>query len=98
MYEVFVEEETEAEQQRIDQEGSMSDWISRQDAIDSIADYLSKTTYTSAISHLNTAALILARVPSAQPETIRCKDCSRWCICHRSDEWYCADAERRKDG
>lgn len=52
----------------------MDDLISRQDAIDSIADYLSKTTYTSAISHLNTAALILARVPSAQPEWIPCSE------------------------
>lgn len=33
-----------------------------------------------------------------QTDIIRCKDCSRWCICHRSDEWYCADAERIKDG
>lgn len=30
-------------------------------------------------------------------EIIQCKDCSRWCICHRSDDWYCADADRRKD-
>jgi len=52
----------------------MNDLISRQAAIDAIADYLSKTTYTSAISFLNTGALILARVPSAQPE-------HRWIPC-----------------
>ena len=22
---------------------------------------------------------------------IRCKDCSNWCICHHSDNWFCAD-------
>lgn len=32
----------------------------------------------------------------AQPEIVRCKDCSRWCICHHSDNWYCADGERRE--
>lgn len=46
----------------------MNDLISRQAAIDAIADYLSKTTYTSAISFQNTGAMILARVPSAQPK------------------------------
>ena len=45
----------------------MDDLISRQAAIDAIADYLSKTTYTSAISFLNTGALILAKVPTAEP-------------------------------
>lgn len=47
----------------------MTDPIERQAAIDAIADYLSKTTYTSAISFLNTGALILAKVPSAQQYT-----------------------------
>ena len=22
---------------------------------------------------------------------VRCKNCSKWCICHRSDNWFCAD-------
>lgn len=56
----------------------MTDLIDRQAAIDAIADYLSKTTYTSAISFLNTGALILAKVPSAQSEIIRCRDCKNW--------------------
>lgn len=63
------------------------DLISRQAAIDAIADYLSKTTYTSSISHLNTGALILAKVPSAQPELIRCKDCKYRYI--KNDVWTC---------
>ena len=51
-------------------------------------------------------------VPSAQPEIIRCKDCKhryvdgenvRFNVCElnhnkvQSDDWYCADAERRDD-
>ena len=52
-------------------DAGLNDTISRQDAIDAIADYLSKTTYTSSISHLNTGALILAKVPSAQSERKR---------------------------
>ena len=41
--------------------------------------------------------------PSAQPEIIRCKDCKKrehcrttntWAVAP-SDDWYCADAERR---
>lgn len=30
-------------------------------------------------------------------EVVRCKDCRKWCICHRSDDFYCADGERRTD-
>lgn len=87
----------------------MNDLISRQAAIDAIADYLSKTTYTSAISHLNTGALILARVPSVQPEIIRCKDCNYYdgnafpyTLCHRNaqaveENDYCGWAERREE-
>ena len=29
---------------------------------------------------------------------VRCKDCRKWCICHKSDDYYCADGERREDG
>lgn len=32
------------------------------------------------------------------PEAVvRCKDCRKWCICHKSDDFYCADGERRED-
>ena len=30
-------------------------------------------------------------------EVVRCKDCRKWCICHHSDDYYCADGERRED-
>lgn len=28
---------------------------------------------------------------------VRCKDCRKWCICHHSDDYYCADAERKEE-
>ena len=39
---------------------------------------------------------------NAQPtadvvEVIRCKDCTRQLICYHSDDYYCADGERRED-
>ena len=30
-------------------------------------------------------------------EVVRCKNCRKWCICHHSDDYYCADGERRED-
>lgn len=30
-------------------------------------------------------------------EVVRCKDCRKWCICHKSDDFYCADGERKED-
>ena len=30
-------------------------------------------------------------------EVVRCKDCRKWCICHHSDDYYCADGERREE-
>lgn len=30
-------------------------------------------------------------------EVVRCKDCRKWCICHHSDDYFCADGERREE-
>ena len=30
-------------------------------------------------------------------ELARCKDCRKWCICHKGDDWFCADGEREDD-
>ena len=30
-------------------------------------------------------------------EVVRCKDCTRQLICYHSDDYYCADGERRED-
>lgn len=31
-------------------------------------------------------------------EVVRCKDCTRQMICFHSDDYFCADGERREDG
>ena len=56
--------------------------------------------------YIKLADSIIDLLPSAQPEIIRCKDCKKrehcrttntWAVAP-SDDWYCADAERRTDG
>ena len=49
----------------------MSDYISRQAAIDAIYHHLPSVSRTR-------ARTMLHEVPSAQPEIIRCKDCKHW--------------------
>ena len=45
-----------------------------------------------------TALSIVACMPTNDAvEVVRCKDCRKWCICHHSDDYYCADGERRED-
>ena len=52
---------------------------------------------------------VVASMPSAQPEIIRCKECKHrgetpiadgqyWCDIHDTFMYYCSDAERRTDG
>ena len=79
----------------------MDDLISRQHAIDEIArsiGYLDKDM----ISRIQIG---LERLPSAQPEIIRCKDCKHWdgvdtCDVIDAPVWdndFCSMAERRSD-
>ena len=61
----------------------MSDTIYRQDAIDKMQmfiDSLDKeaTAYKSLMVAFNRCIIELKRMPSAQPEIIRCKDCKHW--------------------
>ena len=75
----------------------MSDLISRQAAIDAISrDPMGGLNYRG----------ILDRLPSAEPEIIRCKDCKHfvgegmYCSCDiivQFDHFYCYHAERRTD-
>lgn len=79
----------------------MSEYIKREDAVKALCE-----------SCLNKAACYSEEIdiPSCPPfwamqnidaadvvEVVRCKDCSRWCICHKSDEYFCADGERRSE-
>ena len=62
---------------------------------------------------LGNAFDVIEALPSEQPEIIRCKECKHrytdgenvvFNVCElnhnkvQSDDWYCADAERRTDG
>ena len=58
----------------------MDDLISRQQAIDALMDEF-KRVPTTAIRAKNR----IERLPSAQPEIIRCKDCTHW----RSNTEFC---------
>ena len=88
----------------------MDDLISRQAAIDALEERLQANGYSNValVSELNRIIGYLMRLPSAQPEIIRCKECKYWFDIddgrqkHRMcadffAEWFCADAERRTD-
>ena len=79
----------------------MSDLISRQAVDDAIYDYsrACDVDYAQIMEYID-------KLPTAQPEIIRCKDCKKrehcrttntWAVAP-SDDWFCADAERRTDG
>lgn len=60
----------------------MSDLISRQDALDALAKFVpyaicdkSTESYTNGLTD---AYNLICQLPSAQPEIIRCKDCTRF--------------------
>ena len=95
----------------------MSDLISRQAAIDAFLTELTKRERKNLLHTWSTVEVkyfvvdMLEKLPSAQSEIIRCKDCAHWhrewsteknCrYCTMIDnctgrEFYCADAERRE--
>ena len=83
----------------------MDDLISRRAAIniaDALRDYISVKGYWAWMERLK-------KLPSAQPEIIRCKGCEYWypeeddeyghCRKHdfwTSGSWYCADGDKRR--
>ena len=80
----------------------MDDLISRQAAI---AEFNCCELTPDGGIDANDAIDILERLPSAQPEIIRCKDCKKrehcrttntWAVAP-SDDWFCADAERKEE-
>lgn len=61
----------------------MSDLISRQAAIDKINERQRKLIYcfgfeNDVVKIMNIAKSIIIAIPSAQPETVRCKNCVNW--------------------
>jgi len=87
----------------------MSDYISRQAAIDAICTEgtrLERNGTTAMVEIKQWCVDLLEQMPSAQPEIIACGDCKHW-ICHdrRCGYWnhgvkpldWCCHAERRTD-
>lgn len=91
---------------------SNDDLISRKVAIDAIEGITSSMSICvnsdecHGMKRMQRQAVIeLANLPSAQPDIVRCKECAKREICRTSnvwvaapsDDWFCADAERRTD-
>ena len=90
-----------------DGDGTSGDCISRQQAIDALRGYLAEKrcpddgTLTCRLIENE----VINKLPSAQPEIIRCKDCKyyKYGICmkigaNKSFYGFCDWAERREDG
>lgn len=91
----------------------MSDLISRQEVIDELEERLHANGCLDAelVSEMNRSIGYIMRLPSLQPEIIRCKDCKyndyewrrlsiRWLPCmdvRTGSDWYCGSAERKGD-
>ena len=92
----------------------MNDLISRQAAIDALDGKIEITGRTNAEAVKGYVRLVkdrLERLPSAQPEIVRCKDCKyrdenwrrvsvRWLPCmdvRTGSNWYCGSAEKKDD-
>ena len=77
----------------------MDDLISRQAAMDAVAEGLKRTF----IEYKDVAEKLLNEVPSAEPEIIRCKDCRYNNNCEiqysaqSGDEFFCGRAERKEN-
>ena len=81
------------------------DLISRKAAIDVLEERLHANGYSNValVSELNRSIGYLMRLPSAQPEITRCKDCEHWTNDDCPFAWgkvedaFCSYAERRTD-
>ena len=72
----------------------MSDLISRQAAIE---ETWKEPTYLDPVNVLTEMRDRINGIPSADVvEVVRCKDCTRQCICYHSDDYFCSEGERIK--
>ena len=87
----------------------MKDTISRQAAIDALQNCHKHCVDPMDSYHIDIqdAEYQLSKVPSAQPEIIRCKDCKNYwdsadlcCLtqCDAYEDDFCSRAERKQDG
>lgn len=56
----------------------MSDLISRQAAIDAMAELQGRASTKAKLKGISKAWKRIKQLPSAQPEIVRCKDCKHW--------------------
>lgn len=92
----------------------MANLIDRQAAIDSLDGEINIAGRVNAQAVIDYVSMVkdrLERLPSAEPEIIRCKDCKyrdpedKICDCghdiiwqlSRDDNWFCADGKRMVD-
>lgn len=84
----------------------MSDLISRQEAIDALADMHCKSDEDGYVWIIRSDAWArIDALPSVQPDIIKCKDCIKRDYCRTTniwavppdDDWFCGDAERRDE-
>lgn len=87
----------------------MNDYISRQDAIDALAELQGKASTKAELKGISKVWKRIKKLPSAQPEIIRCKDCRKnpkweWVGCPmtgkdtRKPDDFCSYAERKSNG
>jgi hypothetical protein len=82
----------------------MNDYISRQDAIDALAELQGKASTKAELKGISKVWKRIKKLPSAQPEVIRCKDCKwkqgsecvRFADVRPFPDDYCSRAERKE--
>ena len=89
----------------------MQDLISRQAAIDAMAELQGSTSSKGVLKGISKALKRIKQLPPIQPVIVRCKDCKhrdpedKKCDCGhdilwqlpRRNDWFCADGERREN-
>ena len=79
----------------------MSRYIDADALRESLKDWFASFDWDDGEIEKHTIATVIRTVDS-QPtadavEVVRCKDCTRQMICFHSDDYFCADGERRED-
>lgn len=79
----------------------MNDLIDRQAAIDAVRSYMADSEIEDGDWHADGIAYDIKRLPSAQPEIVRCKNCKYFETCSWSeheDDGFCKWGGREDNG
>ena len=87
----------------------MDELISRQQAIDAMAELQGRASTKAELKGISKAWKRIKQLPPIQPEIVRCKDCDWWtkhedslqgrCALlqmYPTGEWFCGNARRRE--